>query len=131
MTIGRTHLQMLHSSYLKEIAEQVLDLLEQRRRHFPLPDFSGPELDEEVNPIEVDQVEVCGRKRNLHTRVQTSKLRNFFRCCVIYLQSATDDTCCITDQKKETNKYRPIGTACFVSKKTAAHPIGDLVRNSQ
>ena len=68
MTIGRTHLQMLHSSYLKEIAEQVLDLLEQRRCHFPLPDFSGPELDEEVNPIEADQVEVCGRKRNLFTR---------------------------------------------------------------
>ena len=61
---------MLHSSYLKEIAEQVLDLLEQRRRHFPLPDFSGPELDEEVDPIEVDRVEVCGRKakRNLFTR---------------------------------------------------------------
>ena len=48
---------MLHSSYLKEIAEQVLDLLEQRRRHFPLPDFSGPELDKEVDPIEVDRVE--------------------------------------------------------------------------
>ena len=59
---------MLHSSYLKEIAEQVLDLLEQRRRHFPLPDFSGPELDEEVDPIAVDRVEVCGRKRNLFTR---------------------------------------------------------------
>ena len=59
---------MLHSSYLKEIAEQVLDLLEQRRRHFPLPDFSGRELDEEVDPIEVDRVEVCGRKRNLFTR---------------------------------------------------------------